>query len=1143
MRFLSLDLMRYGHFTDRTIPFRRDARLHIVYGPNEAGKSSALSAFSDLLFGFPRRIGFDFAHKAADLRIGATIENKEGMRLSFRRRRGDKNTLLEPDSEKPLNDDALSPFLGVMEQMVFERAFALNSERLVQGGREMLADGGEIGQILFSAASGLTGLRAASDALSREADSIYAPRKSQSRSFYQALDRYDEARKAERERQLNASDWNALLKEERDIGDQFAAVEERQLKRQRRVDELQRLQRLRTFLAEIDGHRAALDQFEAIAGVDDGLASELATLEVDGARADEAIAALTARLEAAEAELAALVVDEELLVQRAAIGNLQRDSGLYEQALDALPARQHGLREAEDALRSAAMKLGFPSIEDLEKRLPNSILRSQFEATVENLREQRRARRAAREGLDRNRDALMRLEEQHGDGHLRDPAPLRRAYEALRDDLAGMREADALEVERADKARQLLDDAERLRPQPGDIMSLKRSALPAREELKASRDRLAAAHDALSQAETALAAISEECTRLEGLIAGDRKAGPVPTRDRISAARARRDQLFSQLGESGDAAGYAAAVRAADDLADSALDDAERVARHADNLRRLDGEKARRAEAETRRAEAAAALASGEKAYAALFSALDVMPATPEIMLEWLQRVEQLLDSRTALSALDDRLQILSRRNDLLLEALGRLAAELGSDSTLPLSALARAVEADLNRLAERWAEAREHEGALKAARQAIEKAMAEVERLEREEATVAARFAESLQSVGLPPETGLEGASEALSLWASLPSLLSTRDRLAREAEIDQARISDFEAAALQFCAAVAPDLSGEPPLRIAERLSERVAEHATRAAQRATLKQNAERLSRELDGTRQARAAIDARLGQIAETLPAGVQPTGLSARLAARADARRALLEARQRFATLAEGASEADIRTLSQTLDEASCRQELQHLEADGEEDKAEIEALRERRTALRHRKQALEAGEGSETAAFDRQSAEAEAQALARQWVVLKLAGRLIDGAMERHREGRADPILGAASRHFSTLTRGRFEGLSQAYGEQDALVLSARRLGGEDVPVEGLSDGTRDQLYLALRLAFLEDYAGRNEPPPLIVDDIFQTFDDERSAAGLSALAGLSGLQTILFTHETSMIDIARRALGDAADIIMLESA
>jgi uncharacterized protein YhaN len=94
---------------------------------------------------------------------------------------------------------------------------------------------------------------------------------------------------------------------------------------------------------------------------------------------------------------------------------------------------------------------------------------------------------------------------------------------------------------------------------------------------------------------------------------------------------------------------------------------------------------------------------------------------------------------------------------------------------------------------------------------------------------------------------------------------------------------------------------------------------------------------------------------------------------------------------------------------------------------------------------------------------------------------------------------------------------------------------------GEHVPLEGLSEGTRDQLYLALRLAFLEDYSARNEPAPLIVDDIFQTFDDERASAGLKVLAGTAErFQTVLFTHEMSLVEIARREIGRDLDLIQL---
>ena len=56
MRFVTLALERYGHFDDCTLTFRSgEPDLHVVYGANEAGKTTSMAAVSDLLFGFPGR--------------------------------------------------------------------------------------------------------------------------------------------------------------------------------------------------------------------------------------------------------------------------------------------------------------------------------------------------------------------------------------------------------------------------------------------------------------------------------------------------------------------------------------------------------------------------------------------------------------------------------------------------------------------------------------------------------------------------------------------------------------------------------------------------------------------------------------------------------------------------------------------------------------------------------------------------------------------------------------------------------------------------------------------------------------------------------------------------------------------------------
>jgi uncharacterized protein YhaN len=77
-----------------------------------------------------------------------------------------------------------------------------------------------------------------------------------------------------------------------------------------------------------------------------------------------------------------------------------------------------------------------------------------------------------------------------------------------------------------------------------------------------------------------------------------------------------------------------------------------------------------------------------------------------------------------------------------------------------------------------------------------------------------------------------------------------------------------------------------------------------------------------------------------------------------------------------------------------------------------------------------------------------------------------------------------------------------------------------------------MSDGTRDQLYLALRLAFIEQRVRKMEPLPLVLDDVLVHFDDERSCAALEVFAGVADLtQVIFFTHHRHLLDLARGAV------------
>lgn len=113
-----IGLRRYGKFTDAFIDFGERvagfADLHIVYGPNEAGKSTAMSACADLIFGIPAQSKFNFLHPYAAMRIEAEVETSGGIRRFCRIKRP-HNSLLD-EAENPVPDTLLPGELGGLDR-------------------------------------------------------------------------------------------------------------------------------------------------------------------------------------------------------------------------------------------------------------------------------------------------------------------------------------------------------------------------------------------------------------------------------------------------------------------------------------------------------------------------------------------------------------------------------------------------------------------------------------------------------------------------------------------------------------------------------------------------------------------------------------------------------------------------------------------------------------------------------------------------------------------------------------------------------------------------------------------------------------------------------------------------------------------
>ena len=111
----------------------------------------------------------------------------------------------------------------------------------------------------------------------------------------------------------------------------------------------------------------------------------------------------------------------------------------------------------------------------------------------------------------------------------------------------------------------------------------------------------------------------------------------------------------------------------------------------------------------------------------------------------------------------------------------------------------------------------------------------------------------------------------------------------------------------------------------------------------------------------------------------------------------------------------------------------------------------------------------------------------------------------------------------AASAIFTELSLGRYTGLELSDDERPSI--RAKSCTGPLLSPTVLSEGTRDQLYLALRLATLERHAVAGNALPIAVDDIFMTFDERRTEAALRVLDGMADrFQVIVFTHHEHVI-------------------
>jgi DNA repair exonuclease SbcCD nuclease subunit len=247
------------------------------------------------------------------------------------------------------------------------------------------------------------------------------------------------------------------------------------------------------------------------------------------------------------------------------------------------------------------------------------------------------------------------------------------------------------------------------------------------------------------------------------------------------------------------------------------------------------------------------------------------------------------------------------------------------------------------------------------------------------------------------------------------------------------------------------------------------------------------------------------------------------------------------ARESLATLAQGEAEENLRGRLENFAEDEAIVRLEAMKDEDHHLADEINETYARSKELTARLVTATGGTGAELAAQQAKNAEAEMLANAREWAVYRFGQILLSRAIEEHRTQNQNPLMRQAGELFQRLTGGSFIGVEEEFDGRDNPRLVGRRESGGTVPIEGMSKGTRDQLYLSLRLAYLREYAQKVEAVPFIGDDLLTSWDDKRASKGLQTLAATSSqIQPILFTHHARILELAQSALHDSLDVIEL---
>jgi len=1167
LKFKVVDLKSFGCFEALPIEFAEDKSFHVIYGPNEAGKSTLLRAITDLLYGIPHNTLDTYLYGTKAIKIeGSLLHSDSARNLQFSRRKGNKNTVLDVQNN-PLEESALQDYLGDIKRDIFINMFGLNHQCLKEGGLSLVKNGGAVGESLFEAATGIADLQQILLDLDREARELFKTTGTNPK-INAAIIRYKEKANQITQSSLAVNKWREFENQYHEENRSLQALRE-ELKelgsRKRKIERISRSHPLLTRRARLLAAwqelgevvllaDTAAEERIGLAGILDGAAKEIS-------RAETSIAAL-------EAKQSKLVIPENLIEQAAGIAELHQKVDTYREYSRQLQVARAELAQltqtAQSSLReinptaaslAEAEKYRLP----LEQKLSISEQANRYPLLAERLINARKEVCKINEALQKKTAAQAQL------GEPRSAAELYRAVDHAKKS-GGL---EAMLKQAGDQVRELEQEiALQLQGLPlwqGTWAELEKLTLP----LPATVDRFEGDLAELEKQQKSIAdKIAAEDRNIQE---ANRKlnefkiSGDVPTEGELVAARGHRQTGWALIrqwleGRRNSAAeqAYAAeqplvevyekSVAAADHTVDRMRREAEQVGSKAIVMANL---KTSEANLQQLLLDKAANLRAREQLanhWREEWQSANLVPKTPKEMRAWQERRREIIGQAATLKKVQADIANLAQqiqehrlRISIALAKLGEpvaAAAETLEELILRCDAICKAIDETASAIKNYDTDIKEFKDNLIAAQNATKASQLNFDRWK--EVWLA-----SMQKLHLPANTSPAIIEKYL---ANLDTLFESIGAMAgKRLEINNmvTYVQDFSTATGELVKKLAPQLAS---LAVDLAVSQ-LQEMATKAGQDlASLQEINTQIAQELAAIQEAGQTTDATNRQL-QALMQNAHCDSLAALVAAEQASQKAkgiqveiesidkAIEANNWGMSLAELAEEIRAVKEDQAIDLDALDGEVKEIDHQLNRLDAARSELEQRFGVTRDRYEKNVGGNSTAAleAAEEAQEIIAELNDAVNQYLRLRLANTILRKGIEQYRQENQETIIKRAGEIINLITAGSLANIKVGYDKSDNPVLLGVRSTGEEVEIDGMSDGTQDQLYLSLRLASIEKYLDGNEPIPFIVDDILVNFDEKRSRETLKALASFSDkTQVIFFTHHNHLVELAQEIVPPA---------